>query len=182
MKQEMRTRIHKGSRAGLGLVCSLALAAALGFPVTAQETGKEPEIKSLEQLIELIPKEATRDVNKKSKQEEAARAISEALRKGALHKVAVFDLVLDFWQPWSERGEAAYRLKPLIEERTEYGTRFRVGMWIYADRESGPVIEKLKRGDKFTVTGQLTKADFTVGEGPRLHIDIERPAIVTVKK
>lgn len=182
MKQDVRVTIREGWRTTLRLVSPLALAATLGLPVAAQDAAKGPEIKSLDELIELIPKEATRDVNKKSKQEEAVRAISEALRKGALHKVAVFDLVLDFWQPWSERGEAAYRLKPLIEERTEYGTRFRVGMWIYADRESGPVIEKLKRGDKFTVTGQLTKADFTVGEGPRLHIDIERPAIVTVKK
>lgn len=165
----------------LSVLACAWLSASLGGLAWAQAVAGQPDIKSLDDLIGLIPKEAARDIDKKSKQEDAARAISEALRNSAFRKTATFDLVLDFWQPWGERGTAAYRLKPLLEERKEKGVRFRIGMWIMAPRDSGPVIEKLKKGDKFEVTGQLTRADFTVSEGPTLHLDVE-DATVTVKK
>lgn len=178
MKQNVLLGISVGWKARLGLAFSLALMAASGFPAMPQETAKEAQVKSLDDVVALISKEEARDLDKKGKQEDAARAISAHLHQALIGKEATLEMTLEWWRPWTAFRGFDYQLKPAVGDFRVGGVRFQLHAWVYLLAASGPDLQKLKKGDRFKVTGKFENAQVTVSEGPRLLINLVDAMVV----
>jgi len=172
MKQLVRPGNPEKWRTGLGLTFALALMALSGFSAMAQETAKEAPVKSLDDVVALIPKEKARDLDKKGKQEDAARAISAHLHQALIGMEATLEMTLEWWRPWTAFRGFDYQLKPAVDDFRVGGVRFQLHAWVYLLAASGPDLQKLKKGDRFKVTGRFENAQVTVSEGPRLLINL----------
>lgn len=165
-----------GGRKSRGLIILVASVTALGcigaFARAQVATGTK-EIKSIDDVLELVPKELARDLDKKAKRDAAALDISRHLMGVALGREASLELVVDSWRPWKDFVGAAYQLRPKNQDVRCAGVRYLMDMWVYVPASSGPGLERLKRGDQFAVTGTIARADVTIDEAIRFHLTLK---------
>lgn len=178
MRHDVRLGIPKWSRPRLNPILPLlASVTVLGCAAMAQDT-KQAQVKSVDDVIALIPKAGARDLDSKSKQDEAARALTAHLTELLGGKTATLEMTLDWWRPWTEFKGMSFQLRPAVYTFRVGGVRFGMELWVYLVAGSDGDLQKIKKGDKFKVSGKFDNVMVTASAGPRLHINLTDASIV----
>lgn len=162
----------------LGLAFSLGAIVAIGCGAVPQGANENPEIKSVEDVIALIPKGDARDLDSKSKQDDASRKITTHLTELLGGKTTTLEMTLDWWRPWTEFKGMSYQLRPEVYSFRVGGVRFGMELWVYLVAGAEGDLQKIKKGDKFKVGGKFDNVMVTTSAGPRLHINLTEASIV----
>lgn len=169
---------HGTRRRVAARVLSVAAIVAIGGAGAACRAGDSPDVKSIDEVIALIPKDEARDLEKKKKQDEAARTLSTRLQEALRGKSATLELELDWWRPWTEYKGSTVQLRPVVHGFRVGGVEFGMELWVYFGAGSHPELQKLKKGDKFKTSAKFDEVRISTSQGPRLHINLNDASIV----
>jgi hypothetical protein len=137
-------------------------------PLAAPEAAEEDL--SLEDVVELIPKEVFKQFKRPGEIESARRSANDILLEKAVGKTVTGEVELGERSAWAGDGSAD-KFQVAIEEieMEEGGVEFTVRLWVFLPIDDEGKLNDLESGEEVEVTGKLTRFEFTT-TGSELYL------------
>lgn len=108
---------------------------------------------------------------------EAMKQANDHLRAEVHRKTATFKIKVEAINP-APGGQRGTQVKVANDTLRESGTSMTVHLWVYIPDEDKDSLAKLKKGSEATVTGTLSRVDFTTANnGVHLNLDLEKAKV-----
>jgi hypothetical protein len=118
-----------------------------------------------------------------AKKDEGAMELSKTLMAKELNKEGTFALKVDKVETWPfpQGGVTGWRIWIDADKERMGSVTVDMNCFVYVREDPSGTAAKLKKGQKITVTGRVSRCDFTAMNGPVLHVDIQSASIAVSK-
>jgi hypothetical protein len=148
-----------------GITGALLIAMTTGVFAQAKVAGSdkpEAQIRSVKDLVDLVPKKTMQELKQKLKMEDARKAANEVFANQAKSRTGSFMVKAAGWDPWTGGGvnmEDKFRMT-LSQSLNTGGLNIQVLFWIYFPAEQQAALAKTAKGKEMKVTGELAEVQF----------------------
>lgn len=148
----------------------------LGLAARAQNSAAA-DFKSAKQIIELVPRQQLMQFRTSSLMEGARASANKILDAKVKGKRATLRVKVSEWKAWEgPGGELGIKFRMDTQEQTvnQNGVSIGVRFYVFLPADQEQALARVPKGQEISVTGTLTRADFTANanEGLKLNLDL----------